>query len=128
MSASGGQSMQHPTINLVVIRSNDIDRLARFYGLIGLDFHKHRHGSGPEHCVYEHGGCVFEIYPRQGNADTTAGLRIGFRVQSVDATIAALIATGAHILSPARTSPWGRRAVVEDPDGHHVELTELSVR
>jgi lactoylglutathione lyase len=45
-------------------------------------------------------------------------------VISVDAEIGALEKKGAHVLSPPKNSQWGRRAVVEDLDGHHVELTE----
>ena len=52
-------------LNLVVIRAEDIDRAAAFYGLLGLEFQKHRHGSGPEHYASEERGIVFEIYPRQ---------------------------------------------------------------
>ena len=51
-------------------------------------------------------------------------MRIGFRVTSVDAMVGALEKTGAHVHSPPKNSQWGRRAVVEDLDGHHVELTE----
>lgn len=111
-------------LNLVVIRAEDIDRAAAFYRLLGLEFQKHRHGSGPEHYASEEGGTVFEIYPRQKQAEGSAGTRIGFRVPSVDALIAGLEEAGARIVSPPKDSPWGRRAVIDDLDGHCVELTE----
>lgn len=111
-------------LNLVVIRAEDIDRAAEFYRLLGLEFQKHRHGSGPEHYASEEGGTVFEIYPRQKQAEGSAGTRIGFRVPSVDALIAGLEEAGARIVSPPKDSPWGRRAVIDDLDGHCVELTE----
>ncbi|WP_119320673.1 VOC family protein [Capsulimonas corticalis] len=110
-------------LNLVVIRAEDIDRAAKFYSILGLEFHKHRHGTGPEHCASETGGIVFEIYPpKQG--ESSAGTRIGFQIPSIDAVIAGLEAAGARIISPATDSPWGRRAVIADLDGHRVELTE----
>ncbi|MEO0934126.1 MAG: VOC family protein [Cyanobacteria bacterium J06641_2] len=28
------------------------------------------------------------------------------------------------ILSPPKDSPWGRRAVILDPDGHKIELVD----
>lgn len=111
-------------LNLVVIRAEDIDRAAEFYRLLGLEFRKDRHGSGPEHYSCEQGELVFEIYPRQKRSEGAAGTRLGFCVPSLDALIADLEGIGARIVSRPKESPWGRRAVIEDPDGHRVELTE----
>lgn len=116
--------MADPQINLVVIRASDMDRSAEFYRLLGLNFVKHRHGKGTEHYASESGPIVFEIYPRQSESGGASGLRIGFQVASVDEAISALQSAGAAIISPAKDSPWGRRAVVDDPDGYRVELTQ----
>ena len=116
--------MAPASLNLVVIRAADIDRSAHFYRRLGLEFTKHSHGTGPEHYASEGGAIVFEIYPRQGKPGTPEGLRLGFLVASVDPILAALTEAGAKIVSPAKDSPWGRRAVVDDPDGYRVELTE----
>jgi predicted enzyme related to lactoylglutathione lyase len=32
---------------------------------------------------------------------------------------------GAAVVSPPADSPWGLRAVLADPDGHRVEITEV---
>jgi len=116
--------MAEAQINLVVIRAADMERSARFYRLLGLDFTKHRHGKGLEHYASETGPLVFEIYPRQDENETFSGLRIGFQVASVDETVTALQDAGTVIVSPPKDSPWGRRAVVDDPDGYRVELTQ----
>lgn len=110
-----------PAINLVVIRSSDIDRAAKFYELIGLTFTKHRHGNGPQHFASEACGIVFEIYPLQSAAPTTS-VRIGFCVSDVDAVVQILQDNGGAIVSAARNSQWGRRAVMRDLDGHTIEL------
>ena len=111
-------------LNLVVIRAADTERAARFYRVLGLDFVAHRHGSGPEHLACESGPAVFEIYPRRDDADSTAATRLGFRVARLNAVLDELRSAGVRVVSAAKASPWGRRAVVEDPDGHRVELTE----
>jgi len=116
--------MSNVTLSLVVIRSGDLERSAQFYETLGLSFIKHSHGSGPEHLACEMGPVVFEIYPRKDAADSTVRTRVGFRVRSVDAAIEKLQKTGVTIVSPPKDSPWGRRAVVDDFDGHRVELTE----
>jgi lactoylglutathione lyase len=118
--------MSQATLNLVVIRSPDLERSASFYRVLGLSFQKHRHGSGPEHLITELGPIVFEIYPREDDSDSTASTRIGFRVPSVDAAVEQLQQIGVTVVSPPKDSPWGRRAVVDDFDGHRVELTEAT--
>ena len=111
-----------PQLNLVVIRASDLDASQRFYESLGLRFVRERHGQGPEHLAAEMGGLVFEIYPRR-EASTTA-TRIGVRVPSVSRAIAAATSHGGSLVSPPKASPWGTRAVLTDPDGHKVELSE----
>lgn len=116
--------MNNISLNLVVLRSADLPCSAAFYSKLGLQFKQHRHGTGPEHFAAElPGGGVFELYPLAPDGPSTFGTRIGFRVPSVDAAIAALKDYPA-IISLPRDSEWGRRAVVADPDGHRVELLQ----
>ena len=110
-------------LNLTVIRCNDIDTSAAFYQMLGLTFEKHRHGKGPEHYAAEMSACVFELYPANKSYPATTGTRIGFSVDDVDTTIETLREANAQILTEPADSPWGRRAVIVDPDGHKVELT-----
>ncbi|HYE17410.1 MAG TPA: VOC family protein [Tepidisphaeraceae bacterium] len=111
-------------LNLVVLRVADIERAAAFYGLLGLRFERHAHGSGPVHYACEDGGVVFELYPATAEMPVSMSARVGFAVADVDAAVAALGAVaGARVVSAAKGSEWGRRAVVADPDGHRVELT-----
>lgn len=116
--------MSSVMLNLVMIRSTDLERSKQFYSTIGLEFTQHRHGSGPEHLACERGSVVFEVYPRKDDSDSTSSTRIGFRVQSVDAAVERLQQIGVTVVSPPKESPWGKRAVVDDFDGHRVELTE----
>ena len=117
--------MNRVFLNLLVVRSIDMDRMRVFYELIGLVFERHRHGNGEEHFAAElPGGMVFEIYPvREGDCPTTS-LRIGFRVADCDGTVGRIEAAGHKVHSRPADSPWGRRAVVADPDGHKVEIVQ----
>ncbi len=113
-------------LNLVVIRARDTARLADFYTRLGLTFEKHRHGSGPEHFASENAGCVFEIYPLRPDASPPQELRLGFVVDDVRQTVERLTAVGAGLVSAPAESSWGLRAVIQDIEGHKVELTESS--
>ena len=112
-----------PRLNLVVLHAADPVGLAGFYSELGLEFVRHRHGTGPEHFACEGEGGVFEIYPatpRQG----PSGLRLGFEVEDVIAAAECLSKVGASILSAPGTSPSGLRAVLQDPEGNKIDLTE----
>lgn len=111
-----------PIVNLVVLRSGEIDRAVTFYNAMGLSFTKHRHGTGPEHYSSEVAGFVFEIYPLGSNQQPTTSARIGFSVDDVDSAIRSLEEAGGEVISTPKDSEWGRRAVLKDLDGHSVEL------
>jgi predicted enzyme related to lactoylglutathione lyase len=121
-SFAGSMEARSPQLNLVVLRSSDLEEAVRFYREMGLVFTRHAHGSGPEHYASEVNGTVFEIYPLSAKSSPTTGTRIGFNVESVDGAVTRLSKIGATVMTPPTDSEWGRRAVVKDFDGHTVEL------
>ncbi len=124
-SAGKKEAAATPRLALVVIRSADLQRAESFYAALGFVFAREKHGAGPEHLVCRLGSVVFEIYPLKKEGDATSGVRLGFAVPSLERVIEAASAAGGKVLSPPEESPSGRRAVLADPDGHHVELTLL---
>jgi catechol 2,3-dioxygenase-like lactoylglutathione lyase family enzyme len=110
-------------LNLLVLRTADIDRLGLFYEALGMAFVRERHGRGPEHLASSHQGATFEIYPCTGDTDTR-GTRIGFQVKNVAEQFDRALAVGGEPVSRPQTSEWGARAVVRDPAGHIVEFLE----
>lgn len=117
-----------PRLNLVVLRVADIERAAAFYRLLGCEFAKHAHGSGPQHYVCKADGLVFELYPASPGRPVSSSTRIGFAVAEVDeATMKPGAVAGAGVVAVPKDSQWGRRAVVADPDGHRVEIVAGTV-
>ena len=112
------------SLNLVVLRVPDLERASAFYSVFGLSFAKHAHGKGPEHYAAELGGAVFELYPQLSEEGSTKHVRVGFQVGDAAAVIQHLEEKGGKIVSPLKDSPWGLRAVVDDPFGHRIELSE----
>ena len=112
-------------LNLVVIRSSDMKSLAGFYStLFNKELELHRHGNGPEHYGTELDGLIFEIYPKRSESDDTSAMRFGYIVENVDSAITRVQQYPINIVSEAKDSPWGRRAVIDDPEGHRIELTQ----
>jgi lactoylglutathione lyase len=110
-----------PTLSLLVIETKDIEATLQFYNLLGLNFVSEKHGAGPIHYAATLGTLVFEIYPCR-NARPATTVRLGFQIPAVDDTLELLRKRGARIISEPKDTPWGRRAVVEDPNGNGVEL------
>lgn len=115
-----------PHLNLLVLRVADLDRAHAFYAALGLTFDRHRHGSGPEHLAST--GPVthltLELYPKRSADDDTSRTRLGFAVADLNTIFTSLTPLASAVLTPPTASPWGLRAVLKDPDGHTVELTQ----
>jgi len=116
--------MSATCINLLVLRVADIDQGADFYSALGIEFTKHSHGKGPEHYAAEMGNMVFELYPQTEEDASTKYTRIGFVVADAATAIKSLEEKGARTVTPLKDSPWGLRAVLDDPFGHRMEITE----
>ena len=105
-----------------------MEAMLEFYRRLGVSFTQEQHGGGPVHHSCDLGGTVLEIYPgSEGSApDRRAGgaTMLGFRVPSVDTVLEALAPVGAPIVTPPKDLQSGRRAVVADPDGRAVEISQ----
>jgi lactoylglutathione lyase len=116
------------SLALLVIRTANISRALEFYRALGLVFVEEQHGAGPMHFSSDLGGVLLEIYPGKPGAApermSAGATMLGFRVDSIDRTLSALVALSTHVLTGPVESARGRRAVVEDPDGRAVELRE----
>lgn len=118
--------MNQPQFSLLVLRTADPEKLLPFYKAIGLQFIQEQHGSGPIHFSSTMGEVVLEIYPLKAGA-TAENLNmpmLGFRVDSLDQTMASLQAVGAKISGEPKTSEWGRWCNAFDIDGRTVQITE----
>lgn len=112
-----------PALNLLVLRSSDLEKSVGFYNLLGLSFVEEKHDSGPKHYSSQIGQLVFELYPL-GEKDPTHHIRLGFVFDSVDETL--LWLESESIVHSAEDTDRGRLAVVNDPDGHIIELLQIS--
>ena len=107
--------------------AQDIDRLAHFYAILGIHFNKHQHGKGPEHLSSTIGETVFEIYPAKNSDESTVSTRLGFSVPSLANVLEQLRNIHATVVAEPSETPFGRRAVVKDFEGHKVELYEKAI-
>lgn len=124
--------MAKPSLSLIVLRTAEISKSLVFYRTIGLEFIEEQHGKGPVHYVCEMGSMVIEIFPGQpGTAPdrkNAGATMLGFRVERLDDILETLRTARSVIITEPQTSTWGYRAVVQDPDGRAVELTQPIIK
>ena len=112
-------------LNLLVLKSRQLDRLKEFYAALGIAFAEEKHGDGPTHYAGRVGEALLELYPLPENAGPAdVSTRLGFAVSGVDAVVGSLEDAGGAVVSQPWRTAWGYRAVVRDPDGRAVELCE----
>lgn len=112
-------------ISLLVLKTNQLEKQKAFYETLGLFFQKEKHGKGPEHfsAKLKEQNLVLEIYPLSKNQTTPdATTRLGFRVDDLEKTVAAILEIGGELKSEIRVSKFGTFAVVKDFDGRSVEV------
>jgi catechol 2,3-dioxygenase-like lactoylglutathione lyase family enzyme len=109
-------------ITLIVLRCADVERAREFYEALGLTLVAEQHGAGSRHYSATIGRTVLELYPRRGSE--TRGMRLGLSVSDLAAAVGALERVGGRVVRTGATQTPS--AIVEDPDGHTIELTQAT--
>ena len=122
-------TQQLERIDALVMTTTRLKAMVAFYRALGMPLVEERHDDGPLHFACELGppdaSAHVAIYQAKPGDETRAGVRsslIGFRVASLDVAVRAAVAAGARVEIAPEDVPWGRRAIVVDPDGRRVEL------
>jgi predicted enzyme related to lactoylglutathione lyase len=106
----------------VLLRPRDPERSRAFYrDVLGLEVYREFPGG----VVFFLGGGFLEL---SGRADGPASeaVALWLQVRDVDAALAEVAASGAHVLREPRLEPWGlREAWLTDPDGTRIVLVEV---
>jgi predicted enzyme related to lactoylglutathione lyase len=115
-------STARPTVARIIVSTADLDRALAFYAeLVGLELTRRsdpfawlRTGEGVEVMLHE-----------RDTTPSRAAVAVGLVVAELDATVATWAARGGEVIDEPADQPWGERmAVVTDPDGHVVCLSQ----
>ncbi len=118
-----------PDVSSIVLFSVHPERIIAFYRSVGIEFEDEDHGDGLVHAAADVGDVHVAVLPAP-DGGVAPGWRaggsifVGFYVDSLDETVAALSHTGAALLEDHQVREWGCRVVVEDPDGRAVEINQ----
>ncbi|QEC75502.1 VOC family protein [Mucilaginibacter ginsenosidivorax] len=110
-------------VKLLVIRTGDMQKLAKFYELLGFTFDYHKHGDSPYHYSATVGETVIEIYPLiKSQTEADKSLRLGFEIDNFDTIIELLKENNIVFAAQPVLTTFGLMSVVIDPDGRKIEL------
>jgi lactoylglutathione lyase len=117
--------MADVSLTLLVLKTRQVEQLRAFYQTLGVALVEERHGKGPVHFAGRAGAVVIEVYPLPDDGSPVdSSTRLGFTVENVADVVRALEGFGTKIVTPPKETAWGFQAVVKDPDGRSVELTQ----
>ena len=114
-------------LNLLVIKTNQLENLKNQYKLLGLEFEYHRHGKGAWHYATEIEGVVFEIYPVKSDSHVDNSIRLGFSIPKLSEKIEFLKSSTWKIISEPQQTEWGKIAIIQDLDGRKIELSDTKI-
>jgi lactoylglutathione lyase len=113
-------------IKLIVIKTNKLEELAKFYSDLGLKFEYHQHERGVFHYAAVIDDFVFEIYPLPKNIIVPdATTRLGFEVADLDDILFKLREKGVKIITEPMFTEYGYVSIIEDLDGRKIELSQI---
>lgn len=116
-------------VDAIVLFTTRTEECVKLYRALGLTLTEEQHEGGPRHWACDLGEVHFAIYGAKKGGDAVArptggATQIGFRVEDLGFAFAAAKSAGAEVVAEPEDVPWGRRAIVLDPDGRAVELNQ----
>ncbi|MCI0586114.1 MAG: VOC family protein [Planctomycetes bacterium] len=117
-------------LSAVLLVSRDPERLAKFYrDVLGVPLEDERHGETLPHWGCTMGDVHFAIHPvedfPEDRACAVGSVKLAFTVFDLDGFVGELKARGVEPLYPPRDEGFCRMTALRDPDGNHLEFTEL---
>jgi catechol 2,3-dioxygenase-like lactoylglutathione lyase family enzyme len=75
-------------------------------------------------------GTVIALHPmrRKSIVGSSTGMLVGFMVSDMDATVKELKAKKVKFFKKPKDEPFGKHAIIEDPDGHLISIAEIKTK
>jgi len=111
-------------LNLVVLRTKDKARLKDFYqGIFNVEFDEHE-----DHCSRHYGVRVGEVYLEVYQTKSEMGQLDGLGFEVRDLEISLGLAGNDYVQKEIESTPVGRVAMLKDPDGRVIYLSEKQIK
>lgn len=119
------------SVNAIILKTEKVSEAHEFYAALGLPLGQSDNEEGPKHYTCEIGPIHFAIYeldPWTGpeRRNKTHDTMVGFCTENIEALMKTLDAMNVKVIIPVEETEQGFRAVVLDPDGRPVELSQVN--
>jgi predicted enzyme related to lactoylglutathione lyase len=119
-------------LSAILLVSKDPEALAQFYKeIVGLPLEDEQHGKTEKHYGCELGDLHFAIHPLSNFIDSgygTGSVKLAFTVFDMNAFVKKIESKGLKLAYPPKDTGFSIMTAMNDPDGNHIEFTQLSDR
>jgi predicted enzyme related to lactoylglutathione lyase len=117
--------MEIGKLGLVMVVVKDMERSVAFYrDVLGLKMlFKQSNWS-----QFDAGNFIIGLHPEgeQVKVSPSTGMSMGIYVEDATRAVSELKRRGGHVAIEPRTEPFGRWALLQDPDGYNIQIIELT--
>ena len=111
-------------VGAVILLVSDMERSIRFYrDTLGIPI-KIKSKAWTE---FFNKDTVLALHPakKKSKMKTGSGMLVGFEVSDLDSTVKKLKEKKVKFFKKPKEEPFGKHAIIEDPDGHLVSIAEI---
>jgi len=112
-------------LGLIMVVVKDMERSVAFYrDVIGLKLLFHQSNWSQ----FDAGNILLGLHPEgdEVKVSPTSGMSFGIYVEDITKASAEIKRRGGHFAIEARPEPFGRWALLRDPDGYGIQIIEMA--
>ena len=111
-------------VGAVILLVSDMEKSIKFYrDILGLPVKT----KSKDWTEFFNKDTVLALHPakKKSGIKTGSGMLVGFEVDDFDSTVKALKAKKVKFFKKPTEEPFGKHAIIQDPDGHLVSIAEI---
>ena len=111
-------------VGAVILLVSNMDRSIKFYGdTLGIPIKT----KSKDWTEFFNKDTVLALHPakKKSQMKTGSGMLVGFEVSDLDSTVNTLKQKKVKFFKKPKDEPFGKHAIIRDPDGHLVSIAEI---
>jgi catechol 2,3-dioxygenase-like lactoylglutathione lyase family enzyme len=116
--------MTFDRIGAVILLVSNMEKSVKFYrDTLGLPIKT----KSKDWTEFFNNDTVMALHPakKKSNIKTGSGMMVGFEVGDLEATVKKLKEKKVKFFKKPKEEPFGKHAIVKDPDGHLISIAEI---
>jgi lactoylglutathione lyase len=116
--------MTFDRVGVVILLVSNMEKSVKFYrDTLGLPIKT----KSKDWTEFFNNDTVMALHPakKKSNIKTGSGMLVGFEVGDLEATVKKLKEKKVKFFKKPKEEPFGKHAIVKDPDGHLISIAEI---